>query len=50
METAMKVKFDNLNLAERFEQIFKHPYSLGRYMSKAISIRKTKLYKIADDM
>ena len=45
METAMGMAFDGLNPAEKFDLIFKHPYSLGRYMAKSFNIRKLKLYK-----
>ncbi len=43
MQTAMNVQFDTLNLSEKFETIFKHPHILGKYLNKAMNIRKAKL-------
>ena len=45
MQTAMNAQFNTLDLPEKFETIFKHPHSLGKYLNKAMSIRKAKLYK-----
>ncbi len=45
METSMTIQLNNLNLSEKFEAIFQHPYSLGKYVNKAMNVRKTKLYK-----
>ena len=45
METAMNIQLDRLNFTEKLEVIFKHPYSLGRYVNRAMNIRKAKLYK-----
>ena len=48
METAMNANFNDLNVTEKFdlELVFKHPYSLGRYMVKSFNTRKSKLYKL----
>ncbi len=45
METAMNASFNDLNVTEKFDLVFKHPYSLGRYMVKSFNTRKSKLYK-----
>ena len=44
LETSIGSSFDNLNLTEKFELVFKHPHSLGRYLRMAMNVRKNKLY------
>ncbi len=44
MSTALNTDFQNLNEPQKFELVFKHPHILGKYMSRAISTRKSKLY------
>ncbi len=45
METAMRANFNELSVTDKFNLVFLHPYSLGRYMAKSFNIRKSKLYK-----
>ena len=44
LEIAIGSSFDNLNVTEKFELVFKHPHSLGRYLRMAMNARKNKLY------
>ncbi len=44
LETAIGLSFDNLNVTEKFELVFKHPHSLGIYLRLAMNARKNELY------
>ena len=44
LETAIGLSFDNLNVTEKFELVFQHPHSLGRYLRLAMNARKNELY------
>ena len=44
-ETGADINFRELNLVEKFRNVFKHPYRLGKFMKTAMDKRKRKLYK-----
>ena len=44
MLASLNADFYQLNELQKFELVFKHPFALGKFMSKAISMRKAKLY------
>ncbi len=44
MLASLTVDFDQLSDLQKFELVFKHPFALGKFMSKAINMRKAKLY------
>ncbi len=44
-ETATGVNLSNLSLEEKFDVIFKHPHSLGRYVSLSFQKRREILYR-----
>ncbi len=35
----------NMSVTEKFDFVFEHPYSLGRFIRKAMNMRKDKLYR-----
>ncbi len=35
----------NMSISEKFNLVFEHPYILGRFMRKAMNMRKDKLYR-----
>ena len=45
LETAIGVNLANLSNTEKFESVFEHPHSLGRFIYKAFQKRREKLYK-----
>ena len=44
-ETAINVTFSDLSISERFEKVFSHPHSLGRYVTRAYKKRQEKMYR-----
>ena len=44
-ETAIDANLTQLTLQEKFDKVFSHPHSLGRYMILAYKKRREKLYK-----
>ncbi len=45
LETAIGTNFSDLSAQEKFDRVFSHPHSLGRYMTLAYRKRREKLYK-----
>ncbi len=45
LETSIGASFDNMNVTEQFQSVFKHPYALGKFMEKSYNKRRGKLLR-----
>ncbi len=45
LQTALDINFSDLSMQEMFVNVFNHPHSLSRYMTRAFQKRREKLYR-----
>ena len=45
LETTININFARLSTQEMFENVFNHPHSLSRYITRAFKKRRDKLYR-----
>ncbi len=45
LEASIGASFDNMNVTEQFQSVFKHSYALGKFIEKSYSKRRGKLLR-----